>query len=77
MLVGVDGDPHPVPQPELGEDADDVTLDGDLAEVEPGDDLGVRRALGHQPHDAERREYSGPGSFMNLGGSPNFAGVQV
>jgi hypothetical protein len=27
VLVGVDGDLHPVTQPELGEDAGDVALD--------------------------------------------------
>jgi hypothetical protein len=53
MLVGVDGDLHPVPQAELGEDAGDVALDGGLAEVEPGGELGVRQAPGHQPDDAE------------------------
>ena len=60
VFVGTDGDLHPVPQPEPGEDADDVTLDGRLAEAEPGDDLGVRRALGHQPHDAKRRGTPAP-----------------
>src|ERR1019366_6049330 len=39
--------PHPVPQPELGEGAGDVPVDGGLAEVEPGADLGVRQALSH------------------------------
>src|SRR5258707_10033622 len=53
VLVGVDGDLHPVPQAELGEDADDVALDGGLAEVEPGGNLCVRQALGHESHDAE------------------------
>jgi hypothetical protein len=41
MFVGVDGDLHPVPQPELGEDAGDVALHGRLAEVEAAGDLGV------------------------------------
>jgi hypothetical protein len=45
VFVGVDGDLHPVPQAELGEDADDVALDGGFAEVEPGRDLGVGQAL--------------------------------
>ena len=53
MLVGVDGNLHPVPQGELGEDAGDVALDGGLAQVEGGGDLGVGLALGHEPHDAE------------------------
>ena len=47
VFVGVDGDLHPVAQIELGEDAGDVALDGGLAEIEPGGDLGVRQALGH------------------------------
>jgi hypothetical protein len=42
VFVGVDGDLHPVTQPELGEDAGDVALDRGLAEVEPGGDLRTR-----------------------------------
>jgi hypothetical protein len=61
VLVGVDGDLHPVPQPELGQDAGDVALDGGFAEVEPGSDLGVRQALGHQPDDAELAFAEAPG----------------
>src|SRR5260370_1948481 len=53
VFVGVYGDLHPVAQIELGEDAGDVALDGGLAEVEPGGDLGIRQALGYQPDDAE------------------------
>src|SRR5580704_12138793 len=47
MFVGVDDNLHPVPQPELGEDAGDVALHGGLAEAEPGGELGVRQALSH------------------------------
>ena len=53
MFVGEDGDLNPVTQPQLGEGAGDVALDGRLAEVEPGGDLGVRQALGHQPDDVQ------------------------
>jgi hypothetical protein len=53
VLVGVDGDLHPVAQIEFGEDAGDVALDGGLAEAEPGGDLGVGQALGDQPDDVE------------------------
>jgi hypothetical protein len=53
VLVGEDGDLHPVAQAEPGEDAGDVALDGGLAEVETSGDLGVRQALRHQPHHAE------------------------
>ena len=67
MFVGVDGNLHPVPQAELGEDAGDVALDGGLAEVEPGGDLGVRQALGHEPHDAEFPFAEAPGSTGNWG----------
>ncbi len=49
VFVSVDGDLDPVPQAKLGEDAGDVALDGGLAEVEPGGDLRVRQALGHEP----------------------------
>jgi hypothetical protein len=41
MFVGVDGDLDAVAQAEFGEDAGDVALDGGLAELEPGGDLGV------------------------------------
>jgi hypothetical protein len=41
VFVGVDGDLHPVPEAELGEDTGDVALHGRFAEVEPGGDLGV------------------------------------
>jgi hypothetical protein len=53
MFVGMDGDLDAVAQPELGEGAGDVALDGGLAEVKRGGDLGVGQALGDQPHDAE------------------------
>jgi hypothetical protein len=53
VLVGVDGDLHPVAQAEFAEDAGDVALDGGLAEVKAGCDLGVGQALGDQPDDAE------------------------
>jgi hypothetical protein len=46
LFIGVDGDLDPVPQPELGENAGDVALDGRLAEVERGGDLSVRQTLG-------------------------------
>jgi hypothetical protein len=49
VLVGVDGDPDPVPQAQLGEDADDVALDGGLAEEEAAGDLGVGQALTDSP----------------------------
>ena len=61
LLVGVDGDLDAIAQIELGQDAGDVALDGGLAEVEPGGDLGVRQALGHQPHDAELAFAEAPG----------------
>ncbi len=53
LLVGEDRDLHPVAQAQLGQDAGNVALDGGLAEVEPGRDLGVRQPLGDQPHDLE------------------------
>jgi hypothetical protein len=52
VRVGVDSDLDAVAQAGLGEDAGDVALDGGLAEIEPGGDLGVGQPLGHQPHDA-------------------------
>jgi hypothetical protein len=65
VFVGVDSDLHPVPQAELGEDTDDVALDGGLAEVEPGGDFGIRQALGHEAHDAEFAFAEAPGSTGN------------
>src|SRR5579862_292963 len=49
-LVGVDGDLDAVAQAEPGQDAGDVALDGCLAEVEPGRDLGVRKPGRDKPH---------------------------
>jgi hypothetical protein len=39
VLVGIDGDLHPVTQIEFGEDVSDVALYGGLAEIEPRGDL--------------------------------------
>jgi len=53
----VDGDLHPVPQAKLGEDADDVALDGGLAEVEPGGEHGEQ---------AGRRQLVGKAGFTQV-----------
>jgi hypothetical protein len=68
VLVGVDGDPDPVPQAQLGEDADDVALDGGLAEEEAAGDLGVGQALSDEPHDADFAFAEVPGRAGGRGG---------
>src|ERR1700744_671035 len=76
MFVGVDGDLYPVPQAELGQDARDVALDGGLAEVEPGGDLGVRPALGHEADDPEFPFAETPGRVRG-GGAGSRAAAEV
>jgi hypothetical protein len=51
VLVRINGDPHPVTQPELGQDAGNVTLHRRFAEIQSARDLGVRHALGDEPDD--------------------------
>src|ERR1035441_5254171 len=61
LLVGKDRDLYAVAQVQLGEDAGDVALYGCLAEVELRCDLGIRQALGYQPHDLELPLAEAPG----------------
>src|SRR6202030_3755862 len=67
-LVGEDHDLHAVAQAELGQGVGDVALDGCLAEVEPGCDLGVGHALGYQPDDVEFALAEAPGCAAGRGG---------
>src|SRR5271155_342685 len=61
VFVGEHRDLDAVAQVQLGEDAGNVAFYGGVAEVELGRDLGIRQALGNQPHDLEFPLAEAPG----------------